>query len=71
MLRRIAPIRPPQHEQAPRFSVQFVLNGKIIRQPFGHDPLMTPVRIPAGVNPHPFSSDPIAFEPGATLDVAG
>ena len=45
--------------------------GKIIRQPFGHDPLLTPVRIPAGVNPHPFSSDPIAFEPGATLDVVG
>jgi len=67
MSRRIAPIRPPQ--PAPRFPTPFVRNGKIIREPFGHDPLMTPVRLPAGVNPRPYSSDPIAFEPERTLDV--
>ena len=65
----ILPIRPPQHARAPIFPVKFVLGGKIIADPFGHDPLLTPARLPAGVSPHPFADVPTAFEQGATLDV--
>ena len=63
----IPAIRPPL--PAPRFPTPFVRMGKIIHQPFGDDPLMTPVRLPAGVNPDPYSTVPVAFEPGATLNV--
>ncbi|MBI3863766.1 MAG: hypothetical protein HY290_17905 [Planctomycetia bacterium] len=48
--------------------VQKIILPKRIKA-LGHDPLMTPLRLPYGVSPSPFATKDIHFGKGARLDV--
>ncbi|HEY3968718.1 MAG TPA: hypothetical protein VGM05_29490 [Planctomycetaceae bacterium] len=55
--------RPSQPQPVQQISFPKLINI------FGHDPLLTPQRLPFGEVAHPFADVKITFESGAVVDV--